>query len=458
MTERYWLSAALLSMHTDPAGPLGGDVTGGMNVYVREIARALPSLGVRADVFTRATGGPRPGDESPEIAELSPGARLIRIPAGPRKPLDKNHQTPLTGEFASGIRRFADEQGERYGLISSHYWLSALAGQELAGAWGVPLVHRFHTIAARKNGSLPGDGGKESGGRMIAEEGIARRADALVASSEAEADDLAGMLGSERGKIDVIPCGVDSERFSPLPRARAKKMLGLGERERVILSVSRIEPIKGLDRLVRALEAIREMRPDISVSVIHAGGEAGREPQAGSGQTANGLVPGDFNSPAQRGEVARILGLAGEANLAGSFRFHGARSQEELRAYYSAADVLAIPSRYETFGLVALEAAACGLPAVAFDVGGLSGAIETGGSGHLVPEGDIMAFAGAALNIITSPETRARLAARARERARDFSWRSAAERETEVWRKLLRLRAGEPDKKDSPRRVSPVSG
>ncbi len=456
MTGRYWLRAALLSMHTDPAGPLGGDVTGGMNVYIREIASALPSLGVRADVFTRAAD-----NESPEITELSPGARLIRIPAGPRKPLDKNDQIPFTGEFASGIRQFAgeesaEERGEGYGLISSHYWLSALAGQELASAWGAPLVHRFHTIAARKNNSLPGGGGKESGGRVTAEEGIARRADAIVASSEGEADDLSGMLGAERGKIHVIPCGVDSERFSPLPRDETRKTLGLGG-ELVILSVGRIEPIKGLDRLVRALAAIREMRPDLSVTVIHAGGETGGNPQAGSGRTASGLVPGDFNSPVQREEVARILRLAGEANLAGNFRFHGAMSQEELRVYYSAADVLAIPSRYETFGLVALEAAACGLPAVAFDVGGLSGAIEAGGSGHLVPEGDIIAFAGAVLDIITSPGTKARLGARARERARGFSWRSAAEREIDVWKKLLRRGAGEPDKKGGHRRVSPVS-
>lgn len=426
------LRAVLLSMHTDPASPLGGDVTGGMNVFVREVAKALPAFGVEADIFTRAEGG-----DLPVVMELAPGARIIRIPAGPLKRLDKNLQSEFTGAFASGIRHFANKEGLAYGIVSSHYWLSAVAGKALSESWGVPLAHRFHTIAARKNDALPGGKGRESEERVLAENQIAEDADGLIAASAAEAADMREKLGAGKSKVFVVPCGVDTGRFTPMPQAEARAALGLSGDAKILLAAGRIEPVKGLDRLVGALAAIKEKRPDLPVRVIHIGGETITENRA-----AEGLDPDAFSSPAQRGEVRRILGIAHEAGVAGDFHFLGAKSQETLRAYYSAADALAVPSRYETFGLVALEAAACGLPAVAFDVGGISSNIEAGKTGYIVPDGDIIAFAESVMKIIGSADEKKRLGNMARSRAESLSWSSAAKAEIRVWEKLIRRRGG----------------
>lgn len=436
--SEFWLCAALISMHTDPLETLGGDVTGGMNVYVREVARVLPRQGVHVDVFTRASD-----DESPSVENITSGARLIRIPAGPKKPIDKFSQALFTEDFASGIREFAEAQGGRYDLFSTHYWLSALAGERLSKAWDVPMVHRFHTIAAQKNQALPAGVGHEPDARVLAETDIAKKADALMASSSAEAELLSEKLGIPDSRIHVIPCGVDLERFAPLPRETARTALGLREEDHVLLNVGRIEPIKGLDRLVRSLALMKSKRPDLSPLVIHVGGAIHDSAQVSNG---SGLSPEDFSSPAQREEVRRIMKLATETGVAKNFRFMGARPQSELSSFYSAADVLTISSRYESFGLIALEAAACALPSVAFDVGGLSGAVETGGSGFLVPDGNLDAFAEAALQILDNPGLRARLSRRARERTRTFAWSAIVSKEINIWKKLLERRTGDHGK------------
>lgn len=445
----YWLRAALISMHTDPLDTLGGDVTGGMNVYVRELARALPPLGVQADIFTRAAN-----PEAPPIEEIASGARLIRIPAGPNRPVHKYRQARFTEDFASGIREYAAAQRERYGLFSTHYWLSALAATPLSKAWNAPLVHRFHTIASQKNRALPAGGGGEPLSRVLAETRIAKEADALLASSPSEAGLLSKSLGAPPHRIHIVPCGVDLERFTPLDPESARAALGLREDDRILLSVGRIEPIKGLDRLVGSLALMKSMRPDLRPLVVHVGGEV-RGPASPSNNGA--LDPGNFSSPAQRKEVRRIMKLAESAGVAESFRFMGARPQSELPLFYSAADALAISSRYESFGLVALEAAACALPAVAFDVGGISGAIEAGGSGFLVANGDEKEFAEASLRILGNPDLRARLSRRARERAREFAWSAIASGEIHVWKKLLETRTENPPSfRSAARAVTPA--
>jgi D-inositol-3-phosphate glycosyltransferase len=317
----------------------------------------------------------------------------------------------------------------------------------LSKAWNVPLTHRFHTIAAQKNRVLPTPNGREPEARVLAETGIAKGADALFASSAAEAELLSESLGASGSRIHVIPCGVDFERFAPLPREAARAALGLRDDDRVLLNVGRIEPIKGLDRLVGALALMKSNRPEVRPLVIHVGGAVRDSARNSNG---SGLGPEDFSSPSQREEVRRITKLAAEAGVSENFRFMGARPQSDLPTFYSAADTLAITSRYETFGLVALEAAACALPAVAFDTGGLSGAIENGGSGLLVPDGDLDAFSDAALQILTSPEMRARLGRRARDRAKTFTWSAIASKEINVWKKLLEERTGDQERTRRP--------
>ncbi|MEE9276369.1 MAG: glycosyltransferase, partial [bacterium] len=289
----------------------------------------------------------------------------------------------------------------------------------------------------QKNGALPTQNGREPGNRLLAEARIARRADALIASSPTEAAQLRRYLGAKEARTHIVPCGVDLQRFVPLPRGPARALLGLPEDTMFILSVGRVEPIKGLDRLVEALAALKAMRPDLPVRAIHVGGAIRAESLIGNGR---GYAPEDFASPLQRAEVRRVLRLAKKAGIADRLRFAGAKTQKELTAYYSAADVLAIPSRHETFGMVSLEAAACGLPAVAFEVGGLPQAIESGRSGLLIPDGDAAAFSRALLSMWEAPETRARLGERAQERALNFPWSAIASKEMVIWNGLLQNR------------------
>ena len=426
---------ALLSMHTDPLAPLGGDFTGGMNVYAREVARALAALGVRADVFTRL--------ESPALeaqAPLAPGARLARIEAGPARRLDKDAQRGLVDEFAGGVLAFAEESRIRYDGVSAHYWLSGLAGERLAGRWGVPLALRFHTLAKLKNDALPPGSRRESAERLAAEPALARAADALFASSPAEARTLEEMGGAADAR--VVPCGVDLEKFRPRPKREARARLGLAPDAALVLGVGRIERVKGLDRLIEALGLLARERPGLEARLLHVGGEL----KKGAKRNGGGRRAEDFASAAQAAEVSRLEALATERGVGGRVSFLGAKPQEALSLFYAAADVFALPSRYESFGMTAMEAAACGLPTLAFDVGGLSRAVAEGESGHLVPDGDVAAYARKMLNMLEN--RRARPLRRARAWAESFAWTRVAEAELEVWTSLrsgrARGRAAEP--------------
>lgn len=417
---------AILSMHTDPLAPLGGDFTGGMNVYVREIAKALAGLGVRADVFTRLES-----DALEREVPLADGARLIRVEAGPRERLDKDAQYAHVDAFARGIAAFAEENGISCDGVSAHYWLSGLAGEILSQAWGVPLALRFHTLAALKNDALPEDTRRESEVRIESEPRLARAADAVLASSPAEARAIGEISGG--AEVHVVPCGVDLELFKLYPKAEARARLALRPGPAYILSVGRIERVKGLDRLVEAFAIMRRERPELDARLLHAGGEI----KEGAARAGESYRADDFASPAQGAEVARLEELAGKRGVADRITFLGAKPQEDLPLYYSAADVFALPSRYESFGMTAIEAAACGLPTLAFDVGGLSQAVSEGKSGHLIADGDIPAYARKMMEMLeTSREGPNRQAARW---AESFAWRRVAEAELDI---RARLRQG----------------
>ena len=414
---------AILSMHTDPLAPLGGDFTGGMNVYARETAKALASLGVGADVFTRLES-----DASDREVPLADGARLIRVEAGPRIRLDKDAQVEHADAFALGIAAFAQENGAHYDGVSAHYWLSGLAGEKLSRAWGVPLAVRFHTLAALKNEVLPRDTRRESDMRLASESRLAQAADAVLASSPAEARAISEISGGS--EIHVVPCGVDPDTFRPFPKSEARARLGLKPDPAYILSVGRIERVKGLDRLIEAFAVMRKERPELDARLLHLGGEI----KEGAARTGESYRAEDFASPAQGAEVARLEELAGKLGVADRITFAGAKPQEALPLYYSAADLFALPSRYESFGMTAVEAAACGLPALAFDVGGLSQAVSEGKSGHLIADGDIPAYARKIMEMLETP--REDPDHQAIKWAESFAWRRVAEAELDIWARL----------------------
>jgi D-inositol-3-phosphate glycosyltransferase len=387
---------ALLSVHTCPLAALGGKETGGMNVYVREVARELGRLGYGVDVFTR-----NQDPSVPRVVPLGYGARVIHVTAGPRRPVSRRLLLGHLPAFADGIAAFAREAGTHYALAHGHYWLSGIAALELGRRFGVPVVQMFHTLGRRKDLVAREASERELPERLEAESRLAREADRLVAATPAERADLAWYCGADLSRVRVIPCGVDVDLFRPGEQAAARARLGLGPGP-ILLFVGRLTPIKGLETLLRALARL--------VS----------EPRAPGGLRLR-IVGGDRDERPD-GERARLRRLAAESGVRASVDFHGPQAQSALPDYYRAADLCLIPSRHESFGMVALEAMASGLPVIASRVGGLRFTVRDGTTGLLVPEGDDAALAAAITALLADGSRRRELGRKAVEWAQSFAW------------------------------------
>jgi len=402
---------ATLSVHTSPLHQPGTGDAGGMNVYIVEVARRLAEAGVEVEIFTRATAS-----DEPPIVEMAPGVRVRHVVSGPFEGLAKEDLPAQLCAFTTGVLRAEAARAPGfYDLVHSHYWLSGQVGWLAKDRWGVPLVHTAHTLAKVKNSQLASDDRPEPKARMIGEEQVVAEADRLVANTCAEARDLITRYGAEPGRVMVVEPGVDLERFQPpatgresAARLRARRELGLPERGQVVAFVGRIQPLKGPDVLLRAAAALRDRDPSLAgrLTVVVAGGPSG-----------NGL-----ERPTAMIELASSLGITGEV------RFLPPLAGPALAALYRAADIVAVPSYNESFGLVALEAQACGTPVVAAAVGGLVTAVRDGTSGMLVHGHDPHDWARVLGGLLTSPGQLAKLARGAVEHARGFSWERTAQR------------------------------
>ncbi len=348
MTTCDSLRIAMLSLHSCPVGRLGTRDTGGMSVYVRELAIELGRQGHRVDIFTRAHD-----PEDPDVMELAPGVRLIHLRVGEVEQLPKLVLYANLEEAACSLERFRTGEETKYDLVHSHYWLSAWAGRRVSGWWNVPHVTMFHTLAAAKNET--GMGEEEPELRVVTEADLASDCDLVIAPTEREKADLIRHYGAHPDAVAVVPCGVNLVQFRPLPRQEARRHLGL-DGQTIILYVGRVDPLKGLDRLLTALPGL----PGASLIVV--GGD-------------------DDNS----GELERLKGLSEKLGLDGAVEFAGTADHEVLPYYYSAADVFALPSYYESFGLAALESLACGTPVVGNNVGGVGDVIRDEGTGCVTP-------------------------------------------------------------------------
>jgi D-inositol-3-phosphate glycosyltransferase len=393
------LSIAVLSVHTCPLAALGGKETGGMNVYVREVARELGRMGVAVDVFTRSQN-----PEIPRVVPMGPNCRVIHLPAGPEAPLLREEVHGHLPEFVWNLETFRQEARLRYDLIHAHYWLSGVAGLTLGARWRVPLIQMFHTLSHLKNEVARSPEEREPELRIAEEERIVAGADRLVASNPVERAHLVWYYRARADQICVVPCGVDLELFHPMDQRGAKATLGLGPSP-LLLYVGRLRPIKGLETLLEALPLVRtprEARPLLFV------------------------IGGDADEP-ENGHLARLRERAATLGLEGNVRFLGAQPQERLRLYYAAAEMTVMPSYYESFGMVALEAMACGNPVIASRVGGLTTTVQDGVTGHLVPEGDPALLADRISAILTDGALRRRLGAAAARRAAHYRWPCVAE-------------------------------
>jgi D-inositol-3-phosphate glycosyltransferase len=368
-----------------------------MNVYVRELGRALAARGVRIDIFTR-----RQTPEVGDVVEYAPGARVIHIDAGPHRHVDKYDILDYLPDFACGIQRFRALTGTSYDLIHSHYWLSGRLGLLFADRWNVPMVSTFHTLAQLKNRVAESASEREQAVRYEIERRTMAGSDRIVALTQVDRQQMLRHYGTQ-APIVVIPGGVDLERFKPQPKAAARARLGLDPHKKILLFVGRIQRLKGLAVLLGAFARLS----DVDAQLLIVGGRPGTSHESR--------------------EIARLQHLAGKLGIAERTRFVGAVAHEELPAYYAAADVSVMPSSYESFGLVAVESLACGTPVVATRVGGLRAIVRDGETGLLVPWRDAELFAERLRRVLTDGDLAGRLAGQARESVLEYGWDRVAE-------------------------------
>jgi D-inositol-3-phosphate glycosyltransferase len=397
---------AVISAHTSPLGRLGGHKAGGMNVYVRETARELARLGHAVDIFTRDDGTqPEP------VVSLAPGVRVVHLGAGPRGPLEKDGLWEYMPAFLHSLRAFREREGLRYDLVHSHYWLSGWAGSYLRRLWDVPHVTMFHTLGEVKNRARSAE--REPPYRIETERRVAATADAIVVASEHERDMLERLYGADPARIVAVPCGVNLDYFRPFDRHACRAALGLGDAP-VVLFVGRLEPLKGLDLLIDAFARL-EHRDAMLL-----------------------IVGGDEHAAGYRRALRR---QAREAGVLDRVRFVEATPQERLPLFYNAADVCVAPSFYESFGLVPIEAMACGTPVVASRVGGLTGTVRHGENGFLIPWRRAEAFAARIDQILGDAELRARMSRAALATATRFRWPAVATELDTLYARLWEARA-----------------
>ncbi|MHB1166044.1 MAG: D-inositol-3-phosphate glycosyltransferase [Candidatus Nanopelagicales bacterium] len=389
---------ALLSIHTSPLDQPGTGDAGGMNVYIVETSRRLAEAGIEVEIFTRATSS-----SLPHTVETSPGVTVRHVTAGPFEGLLKQDLPGQLCAVTAGVMRAEAARPEGwFDLVHSHYWLSGQVGWLSKERWNVPLVHSMHTMAKVKNRDLASGDQPEPAMRLIGEEQVVDAADRLVANTADEAAELVTLYGADPDRVDVVHPGVDLDAFRPGSRADARRDRGISADAILLLFVGRIQPLKAPDILIRAAADLVARDPSLRRRLVV--GICG-------GPSGSGL-----SRPTALIDLARSLGILD------LLRFEPPSDRASLAQWYRAADVVVVPSYSESFGLVAVEAQACGTPVVAASVGGLRTAVDDGVSGILVESHDPADFADAIARVVTRPGLQASLGIGARMHASAFGW------------------------------------
>lgn len=389
---------AVISVHTSPLEQPGTGDAGGMNVYITQTAMAMARRGTEVEIFTRATSS-----EQPPIAELAPGVLVRHIPAGPFEPLGRDELPAQLCAFTAGVLRTeAFHEPGYYDLIHSHYWLSGQVGWLARDRWGIPFVHTAHTLAKVKNAALAEGDTPEPRTRVLGEQQVVAEADRLVTNTPVETRELVRLYDADPAAVHTVSPGVDLRRFRPGDRGQARAELGLSDDDVVLAFAGRIQPLKAPDVLLRAAARLLHQQPSLTrrLVVLIAGGPSG-----------TGMA-----------EPRALIQLADSLGIQAHTRFLRPQPRDGLARVFRAADVVTVPSYNESFGLVALEAQACGTPVVAAEVGGLPVAVAHGHSGLLVPTHDPEDWARALGDVALRPRRRAELAANAVRYAQRFSW------------------------------------
>jgi D-inositol-3-phosphate glycosyltransferase len=374
-------------------GTLGTRYNGGMSVYVRELAGELGRLGHEVDIYT---GFPEEGH--PAVMQLRDGVRLIHLGAGTDPPLTPEAVHARLPDHWAELERFVDAENRAYDLVHSHYWISGPLGERARRKWNLPHVLMFHTIGEVKNRSCPDL--RESEVRLRVERELADSCTRILANTEQEKELIVRHCGASAGRIGVVPCGVNLKRFPLQDRAKARDRLGLPPQGSILLFVGRFDSIKGIDRLISAMAYLTHPR---DVRLVLVGGDGPRAP-----------------------ETLRSRDLARSKGVAGRVQFVGRVPQDRLPVYYAAADALVIPSSYESFGLVALEALACGTPVLGAPVGVLPSLLRDRTLGEILPDTSPPRLAGSIEQLLARLETRPPLPREIRDAVRPFRWSGVA--------------------------------
>ena len=396
-------AVAMLSVHTSPlALPGSARDAGGMNVYIRELARELGHPPFTIDIFTR-----RSAPDQPEIVQLTPRVRVININAGPAAPVDKHDLYQYVPALTRQIEAFARREHKKYRLLHSHYWLSGVVAQPLAQRWHAPHITMFHTLAYLKQLANPEQ--SEATLRLESERQLIQQAERIIATTADERTQIMRHCGAPSDQVEVIPCGVDLRRFVPQDRREARVQLGLNPDQPVLLFVGRLDPFKGPDVFLKAGAMMQK-----KAQLVIIGGNRAGDP-----------------------EIEKLRQLAYDLRIHKRVHFLGSRPQEELPQIYSAADVTVVPSYHESFGMAAVESLACGTPVVATRAGGLMTVVRQGETGFLVPHCPGF-FAERLDSLLRFPTTREKMRQAARTSVLQYSWESVADQMREVYLDVLR--------------------
>jgi glycosyltransferase involved in cell wall biosynthesis len=399
MNNQKQKSIALISVHGDPAVEIGKEEAGGQNVYVRNVGEELARQGWKVDMFTRASDA-----KQSKIIEHSPNCRTIRLVAGPEEFVPRDEIFGYRHQFVEELLKFQEKEALNYSLIHTNYWISGWVGLELKRRLSLPVVHTYHSLGAvkyRSISTIP----TIARTRLHIEKEILETDDCIVATSPQEKEHMRSLV-SAKGNMTIIPCGTKIEHFGSIDRESARKRLGLATEAKVVLYIGRFDKRKGIETLVRAIN-VSQWRDDSNLKLIIGGGSR----------------PGQSDGI----ERERIEEIVEELGLTEKTIFPGRIGEVELPIYYASADVCVVPSHYEPFGLVAIEAMACNTPVVASDVGGLQFTVVSEETGLLAPAKDAESFAKAIDRILANPQWRDHLGSNARRRVeKKFSWRGVA--------------------------------
>lgn len=422
------MKICMISFHSCPYSLLGGEGTGGMSVYLRELSAALTQIpGIKVDIFTRIQ---RPDLRG--VKDISQDLRLVHLKGGPESIFDRRHLYDFLPEFTNNLVRFIQEEDTRCDLIYTHYWLSGVIGVWLKHKLDLPFVHMYHTLSTLKNKSL--DDEEEHPKRSIVEEGLCFVSDAIVSSTWDERQSLIKTYGTSPSKVRMIYPGINKQLFHPCPSLNVTDELRGGGHEKLLLFVGRIEPVKGLMTVIHALSSLKRSHRDLyeQLKLVVVGG-------------------GQEKDLRQNKEYRRIIKSAAEEKVDDRVVFLGSKNQQELKHYYTAADVLLVPSLYESFGLVIIEALACGTPVIASQIGDMSMIVKKGQNGFLFQPDDPFSLA-SSLETFFSHQTRLLNRNRiSRDATKNFSWENTARETYQLFSRLTK-------RKKLPTTIVPLDG